>query len=380
MAEGLRVTQPEKKALAVATVIALLFGAYFLRHYVTLIIFAGILAYLFNPVYQKRIEKGKSPGSASAQTFLIASVAILIPLIGLFVLTGFQITHTVQTVSESVDTVEVTDAAQRLIDQANNLLSRTPITFQITPEWLQQTGAAAVQKVGTALLDSIKGYLGGFFGFFTTAIIFIFVFLSLLKNQIKILETVRLLNPLGNRMHELYITRIGAMTKAMVRGQFIIAIMQGTVDAVLIYLGGLHEAFFFLLIILIALSFVPLGGGILAIPLGIIMALTGNVWGGLLVVAGHLIIVTNIDNIFRPRLVPSQARLDSALMILSVFSGIALLGFLGIVVGPVIMIVIVTTIDMYLQVYRDVKVIKEKPAKSERGFGHRFVRMLKSIH
>lgn len=355
MVQGLRVAPSEKKALAVATAIALIFGAYFLRHYVTLIIFAAILAYLFNPVYQRRLKKGSSPGSASAQTFLIASAVILMPLIAILVLTGFQVSHAVETVSQNLQTVDVTRLAQRLIDQANALLARTPIDFQITTEWLQQTAASVVQQVGTALLDSIKGYVGGFFGFFTTAIIFIFVFLSLLKNQVRLLETVRLLNPLGKKMSDLYVERIGAMTKAMVRGQFIIAILQGFTDAALIYLGGFHEAFFFLLIILIALSFIPLGGGILAIPLGIIMALTGNILGGVLVVAGHLLIVTNIDNILRPQLVPSEARLDSALMILSVFSGIALLGFLGIVVGPVIMIVIVTTISTYLQVYRDVQ-------------------------
>ncbi|MGL5444771.1 MAG: AI-2E family transporter, partial [[Mycobacterium] stephanolepidis] len=71
-------------------------------------------------------------------------------------------------------------------------------------------------------------------------------------------------------------------------------------------------------------------------------------------IAWHLLVVSNIDNVLRPFLVPRGARLDPALMLLAVFSGIAAFGFWGIVLGPVLMIVIVTTIDMYLAVYKGV--------------------------
>ena len=80
----------------------------------------------------------------------------------------------------------------------------------------------------------------------------------------------------------------------------------------------------------------------------------GNVWGGIFVVLFHLIVVTNIDNFLRPILVPRAARLDSALMLLAVFAGIAMFGAWGIVIGPVLMIIIVTTISVYLAVYKGV--------------------------
>ena len=68
----------------------------------------------------------------------------------------------------------------------------------------------------------------------------------------------------------------------------------------------------------------------------------------------HLFVVTNIDNVLRPFLVPQEARLDPALMLLAVFAGIAMFGFWGIVIGPVLMIIIVTTISVYLAVYKGV--------------------------
>jgi hypothetical protein len=52
-------------------------------------------------------------------------------------------------------------------------------------------------------------------------------------------------------------------------------------------------------------------------------------------------------------------------MLLSVFAGIAMFGPWGIVIGPVLMIMIVTTIDVYLAVYKDVELAQhdEEPAR-----------------
>jgi predicted PurR-regulated permease PerM len=375
MKQRFRVTQSEKRALAIATAISVIFGAYFLRHYFSLIIFAAIMAFLFNPFYQKRLSKNNNPGRAAASTFIFGALAILLPLSAILFLTVIQINHSINQLSDTVQNTDVTALSQHLINSINNILDKTPVTFRLSPEWIRSTAIELAQKIGSAFLHALAVYAGSFFSFFTTAIIFIFVFLSFLKNQTTLTRTFRSLNPLGDDISNLYLKRVSAMTKAMVRGQFIIAVAQGFTDAALIYLGGLHGGFFFLLLILTTLSFIPLGGGILAIPIGIAMALTGNILGGLIVVLGHLLIVTNIDNILRPKLVPPEAKLDSALMILSVFSGIALLGFLGIIVGPVIMIIIVTTISVYSEVYKNIEIQKVPAgpaAEEKKTFWRRF--------
>lgn len=53
-------------------------------------------------------------------------------------------------------------------------------------------------------------------------------------------------------------------------------------------------------------------------------------------------------------------------MLLAVFSGIAAFGFWGIVLGPVLMIVIVTTIDVYLAVYKGFRWKVEMPTSPRR--------------
>jgi hypothetical protein len=84
------------------------------------------------------------------------------------------------------------------------------------------------------------------------------------------------------------------------------------------------------------------------------MALTGNIAGGVFVALFHVIVISNIDNILRPQLVPRSARLQPALMMLGVFAGLGMFGFAGIVFGPVVMIIVVTTVNMYRSVYKGV--------------------------
>jgi predicted PurR-regulated permease PerM len=119
---------------------------------------------------------------------------------------------------------------------------------------------------------------------------------------------------------------------------------------------------------LTALSIIPLGGGIVTIPFGIGMIFYGNIAGGVFVIVWHLVVVTNLDNFLRPILVPRDARLNPALMLLAVFAGIAMFGPWGIVIGPVLMIVIVTTIDVYLAVYKGVELEEDDEQDPKPGW------------
>jgi predicted PurR-regulated permease PerM len=77
------------------------------------------------------------------------------------------------------------------------------------------------------------------------------------------------------------------------------------------------------------------------------------------------LVVTNIDNFLRPVLVPRDARLNAALMLMSVFAGIGMFGPWGIVIGPVLMMLIVTTIDVYLAVYKGVELDEGKETEPQ---------------
>lgn len=364
-------TEPQKRALAIATVIALIFGAYFLRGYFILIVVAAVTAYLFEPMYE-RFLKRFGAGLSVTFTVLAALLMLVIPLSLLVFLAVIQITSMVRSVQGWLAETDVSDLGERTLKYANDLIDRVPLLHgvDLTPQLVQEKLTTVAQHVGEYLLGVLQGAAGGLLGGVTAAILFLYVFISLLTNHEGVQMLVRKLNPLGEEVTDLYLEKMGAMVRGTVRGQFVIALAQGLSGALSIYIAGFHDGFFIFAILLTALSMIPLGGGIISIPFGIGLIFFDNLWGGVFVIAFHIIVVTNIDNFLRPILVPKEARLDSALMLLAVFAGITMFGFWGLIIGPVIMIVIVTTISVYLAVYKGVPLQgsepDEKPGKPGR--------------
>lgn len=356
-------TVGQKRALAVLTVLALLLGAYFLRTFFVLIVMAAVGAYLFSPLYQ-RFQHRFGTGISVTLTVLSALLMVIIPVSLIVFLAIVQISQMINTVSAWVAETDLSTLGDRSLQLINSLAARVPfLDIHVTPESLRSTIVTVSQRVGEWLLGVLQGAVGGIVGALTASVIFLYVFISLLVNKDEVATLIRRLNPLGEEITDLYLAKTGAMVKGTVKGQFVIALCQGIAGAVSIYIGGFHDGFFIFAILLTALSVIPLGGGILSIPFGIGMMFFGNIVGGIFVVVWHLLVVTNIDNVLRPILVPKAARLDSALMLLSVFAGIAMFGFFGLVIGPVLMIIIVTTVSVYLAVFKGVELETPEPDK-----------------
>ena len=106
-------TRNQKRALAVMVVIALGFGAYFLRGYLQLIAIAGVLAYLFRPLYE-RFERHMKSGFASALTLLCALLIVIVPLSGIVAMAATQIKQMIDNVSEWMAETDVSQLGDRL--------------------------------------------------------------------------------------------------------------------------------------------------------------------------------------------------------------------------------------------------------------------------
>lgn len=340
--------EAHKRALAWALWVALVVGAYLLWRFAMVIIVAAIAAYIFYPVFLWIKRKTRRSGMSASLTLLVSLVVILIPLTIAGIVTVAQVQVFIKDIDKAIATGTTLLKDGTALEDINGLLGDfSGGRLKVTLEQIQSYGLKAASTVGEFMLGILQSSVGGFMGFVTGAIIYIYVFTALLMHQARLITIAKQLNPLGDDIANLYLHRAGAMTKAMVRGQFIIALFQGVAGAGFLYLAGL-EYFAFFALLLTVISIIPLGGGIVTIPIGIIMLLVGNIAGGLLVLITHFLVITNIDNVLRPHLVPKTARLNSALTILSVLSGVSLFGFLGIVIGPVLMILVVSTIEVYL--------------------------------
>lgn len=339
----------QQNAIVVASIISFLGILYFLQDYIVLIAISAIMAYLFYPMYVWFKSKLKLKSSfAVTATLLAFFLLITVPVAALLYITTQQALELVRNLSNG-GMQSASNALRDFISSLNETTQKLPIVkeYEITIEGLLSWAQNFVQTIAAASVGFATDSVSSVANFFTKFIIFVFTFISLLTKGPKIVQTIEDVNPLGPEVNKLYFGRMSAMTTAMVKFQFVIAILQGLIGtASLAIIGVDYLAFWFA--ILTFLSIIPLGGGIILIPFAIILILTGNIWQGILLLAVHFLITVNIDNILRPKFVPKTASLDPALTLLSVFAGIGFFGFFGIFIGPVIMIVLTTTIELFV--------------------------------
>ena len=60
-----------------------------------------------------------------------------------------------------------------------------------------------------------------------------------------------------------------------------------------------------------------------------------------------LIIISGIDNVIRPKIIGDKAKVHPVLVLVGVLGGLYLIGFMGIVVGPLILVLFVTFVKAY---------------------------------
>jgi predicted PurR-regulated permease PerM len=336
-------------------IISLIAGFYFLSHYLSIIAIACLTVILFNPVY-KRLTKwlrGRK-GLATTFTILFAFLSFVIPMLFVGILSYNQVITVVNDLRDTSLTSNASfqDTLDTTIDRINNVILDLPNgeTYTISKDDANRYFTNLVPRVANTAFNFLTRLGGNTASFLTSLILYIVLLASMFPNQERILQFFKRISPLDDRIDNIYLKKMTAMAKSMMKGTFVIALAQGLLGGIFLWIAGVPYTFFFV-ILLTFLSIIPLGGGIISIPAGIVLLLTGNVWQGLFVIITHFLVITNVDNYLRPKLVSEDARLPSALTLLAIFAGLDVFGWLGFIYGPILMVFIVTTLQIYDKYY-----------------------------
>jgi predicted PurR-regulated permease PerM len=377
--------------VAILAILALILVWQFTRA----ILLAAALIIILKPVYTWLLNKKGINGRESRATAITILIFILIIAIPAVVILGGAITQAALLFS-GLD-LEGLDFSLREINIWLEQTIQTIVAGSIPLEEFRF--AENLSQVITwfsewfvSLLIGLGQSLPRLFTNALVVLVILYVFLSRYKSPGKqqILEIV----PFPTEITQLFLDKIDLMIKAMFKGTFVIALTQGLAMGFVFWLAGVPYVMF-LTTISIFLSLVPLIGiSLVAWPVGIILILSGNVVRGVFIIAAFLIFIAQIDTFLRPRLVPKGAQLNPALVILSVLGGLGVLGIVGALYGPVVMILLVTSIDVYSKylLRSDLEVLekqgridlielglKTEDKQADQNMGQMFVTAVKNI-
>lgn len=335
--------------LAIGVVIALIGGFFFIAPFLSVVGLAGLMAFLFYPTYQRLGRFIQNNGLKATLTLILSGLLVLVPLAIVVIITVSQLSSLAADASNYVaqnngtlppllkDSVDTINRALAPLNNKENI-----ITDQGVREFLRSTIPSVARTISTVVL----GVVGNIPVAIVLTIMYIILFVEFLIDGHKIVRLLYRLSPLNTASTKFYLARIGSMTNAMAKGQLLISVIISFLSALLMIPLGLGDFFFLSFVVFTVLNLIPLGCGILFIPIIIGSILLGNVIPGILVLIAYML-VSNLDSIVRPKIMPKDAQLSAGLTMLAAFGGISAFGLLGVVYGPMLMIIIVTTIELY---------------------------------
>ncbi|MDW8071379.1 MAG: AI-2E family transporter [Anaerolineae bacterium] len=325
--------------------------------YIGTVVLAMVTVTVFLPVYEMFVRiAGRWRGMPVVLTIVTIFAVVLLPVAGMVSLAVQQTLEFSADVSQLVASVVEYPSLADLLVHINSLLAGLPFApdLQLTPQEVYQAVESVARAVAAFLAETAISLSSASLDWVIGLVLYVSLLAALFPNYPRLIDMLRKMSPLSDEMDERYIRRITIITKSMVRGMFVLAVTQGLVMGLFFWLAGVKYASFWTLLS-IFMAMLPLGCGVIAVPVGIVHMLLGHLWQGLLVLLGYAVAVSGIQYYLTPRLVAREAKLNSALVLLSVFGGLKLFGFMGLVYGPIIMIFLVTTVEIYLDYYRIAK-------------------------
>jgi predicted PurR-regulated permease PerM len=302
---------------------------------------ACVFAYLFNPIYVYLLKITKRKSLSAFIIIFIIFALIFIP----FLLIVFGIQKEFSALFNGNTFTRFQDALTGLQNFFSDRFSLN-ISDYIDNFKSQMSTAmkSAITVIGPKILFSISGLA-------LYAFLSIFVMYYLLIHSEDVLDTIKDYFPLSCANIDTLLGEIANNTRTLVLGQLFIAVIQGTLSGIGFLIFGISGALLWGFVTAI-MSFIPfLGTFIVWFPAGIIQLAQHHYFSGIGIILWGFLLVGNIDNVVRPKLISSLGNIHPVTVLLGVFIGLKEWGFIGLVLGPMIISVLLTLIRMFREEY-----------------------------
>ncbi|MBN1275782.1 AI-2E family transporter [Candidatus Woesearchaeota archaeon] len=317
--------------------------------YMGFIILSIVIAYAAYPLYERILRWLKRPWLASAIMVFLAAVVLFLPSIFLMRELVSQASSTISSIDMEVVT-RVTDRASELLHVNLDVASIISTTTSRMKDFFLNESISVISGIA----DSVIGI-----------IITFFVLFYLFRDGKHLYRAIYDLLPLNKKHKDVLFGEMQIVTNAVIYGQLIIALIQGLLGGLAFLIFGLENPVFWGFIIAI-ISFLPvIGTLVIFIPAGLLQLSHGNLVPGFGIIIFGVVLVMNVDSIVRPLIISEKSRLNAALILIGVIGGLKAFGFMGFVLGPLVLALLISLLQAYRKDFRPSKELREAQKKKD---------------
>jgi len=311
-----------------------------LKPLATTLAWALLFAFLLQPVQARFTNWLRGRGGVSALLLTFAMLLILVgPLAALGVALARQATALLERVqatygplremgqSGSLQDIPVLGSALSWIEH-NTMLSGAQVR-----EWLVNGSRTLLDHLGAVGGSLFVGALGTVVGF----LMMLFLFFFFLRDGAQMRAHLSALLPMSDARKQALMSRLGAVTRAVVFGTLLTGLLQGALLGVGFALVQLPSPVVFAVIAAL-LSLLPIGGTALVwIPAVLYLLAQGRYGAAIFLTVWGTVLVGLMDNLLKPFLISGRAEVPTLAVFLGVIGGLTAFGPIGMFLGPVLL-------------------------------------------
>lgn len=319
----------------ILTLVSIAFLAVVLPFY-SAVLWAVIFAIIFFPIH-RRIERGLKGRKNAAAGLSVVTCLCLVIIPGLVVLALL-----VSQAGQIYQRVESGDIdLSGLMQKVENAM---PTVLRERVEAMSAEGLGQVPEgMASAILGGSRFFAGRALSFGQSTLEFILSFgvmlyllFFLFRDGRALAQAILSAVPLSDAHTRQFSKKFTSTVRATVRGNVIIAVIQGSIGGLTFWALDLQPALLWG-VAMSLLSLLPaVGAALVWIPATAYLLLLDMWWQTVVLVLVGVFVIGLVDNLLRPPLVGNETKLPDYVVLISTLGGIALIGVNGFVVGPLV--------------------------------------------
>jgi predicted PurR-regulated permease PerM len=301
-----------------------------------------VFSIVFFPVYTFILKHVKWPSLAAAAATALVCVLILGP----FSYFAYLLT------------VELSNVSSEAFDfkSISRLLNSTLLTpvmgkllsfLRISQAQFQASIVKGLTGVGESLVEYLPGRLSDAATAMLHFVLMAFALFFFLRDGPQFLARISQYMPFSRTHRERLTRQVKDIVISTIYGGIVVALTQGFVGSATYALLGLRSPILWGLAISIS-SFIPfVGSAIIWAPMALWLLLNGSIARGMVLLVVGIFAIAVVDNVLRPVIIRGRLRMPLLVIFFSVLGGIDLFGLIGLVMGPLVLAIFISVLDIF---------------------------------
>ena len=331
----------------------ILLAFYIARPFLPAIFTGGILAYLSYPLYAKTLKYIKNRNASALIISILIILLITIPFLIVLGLISKEAYSTYTSLSQQNLGTNFMSIMCKNEDWVSCRSLKSLVQF-LPEDNLDYYLQATIEKITGFIISNASKFLASVPSVLLNLFVMVFVVFYFLRDGSALGARIKNILPLNEPHKREVLDKFHHVVYGVFYGNITIAIVQGILGIIGFSLLGVPSPILWGFVMMLFALVPHFGSAIIWLPAALNLIFIGYLQNdssliirGTILIAYGVLVISTIDNILKPKLIGSKAKIHPILVLIGVLGGLSLFGFIGFILGPLMLALLVTFIDIY---------------------------------